>query len=260
MINFQFSLEWADRTHLSNNTSFSLFNRKKSYTSNFPPTDEALNVSFFPHQALVSNLAVKLTPFQRYVAKNGAKTLDNSHSPVITLGYSKGWNIDDRPFDHYYLGLKHHLSIGAGDDYDYALQAGVFGGSGIGGPYFPDFAHFAGNRYVFSPMDPVKYFRLLDYYTYSTDRRYVSLLSNYQFRRFIFTSSPWVRKKGIRENIMINGLKTSTSDYYTEFGYSINYIFRFLRFEAVTSWENMKYKEFGFRFGVATGFQNLFKF
>lgn len=259
-ISFQTSLEWADRTHLDNTTSFSLFNRKKSYSSNFPTTDEALNVSFSPHQALVSHIGFKWIPFQRYIAKNGAKTLDNSHSPVITLGYKKGWNIKDHQFDHFFLGLKHHVNIGAGDDYDYAIQAGVFGGNAIGGPYFPDFAHFAGNRYVFSPMDPVKYFRLLDYYQYSTDRNYVSLLSNYQFRRFIFTSSPWVRKKGIRENIMINGLKTATSDYYTELGYSINYIFRFLRFEAVTSWENMKYKEFGFRFGVATGFQNLFKF
>lgn len=257
-ITFQTSLEWADRTHLSNTTSFSLFSRKKSYTSNFPPTDEALDVSFIPHQALVSNIAVKLTPFQRYIAKNGAKTLDNAHSPIITLGYKRGWKYETETFDHFYLTWKHHLSIGAGDDYDYAIQAGSFGKSS--NPYFPDFAHFAGNRYVFSPMDPIKYFRLLDYYQYSTDRNYVSLLSNYQFRRFLFTSSPWVRKKGIRENIMISGLKTSTSDYYTEFGYSINYIFRFLRFEAVTSWENMKYKEFGFRFGVATGFENLFKF
>lgn len=252
------SVEWADRAILENNTNYSFFNRKRIYLSNQPNTFENIAPLFEAHQALVSDLSVRLVPFQHYVAQGNVKVLDDSKSPVITLGYKRGWDAGDSRFDHLYIGWKHHIGIGAGDDYDYAIQAGTFVGNTT--PYFQDFAQFAGNRYVFSPTDPVKYFRLLDYHLYSTNESYVSLLSNYQFRRFIFTTSPWVRKKGIRENIMINVLKTPGTDLYTEFGYSINYILRVLRLEVVTGWQDMKYKETGFRFGVATGFKNLFKF
>ncbi len=258
-IGFNASIEWADREELLNTTNYSYFNRKKTYTANTPILwgDRVANIS--SHRALISNLQLNWTPFYSMVVTNGYKSEDRSNSPVFSLQYKKGWATEDSPFDLVSIGIRHHVAIGAGDDLDYHIQAGTF--PNVNRPsYFHNFVQFPGNQYIFSPTDPNKYFRMLDYHLFSTNRSYASLLSNYQFRRFLFTTSPWVRKRGIRENIILNALTTSDKPVYGELGYSINYLFRFLRIEAVTSWHDFKYRDFAIRFGVATGFENLFKF
>ena len=102
--------------------------------------------------------------------------------------YKKGWEVSDGQFDQAQIGFKHHISVGAGDDFDYDLVGGSF--LGTSPKYVQDFAHFPGNQYIFSPLDPVKFFRALDYFEYSTNAQYLSFLGNYQFRRFILSSSP----------------------------------------------------------------------
>ncbi len=253
------SLEWADRHELANTTNHSYFYKQKDYSSNTPELldDDPVNVN--SNKAFISNFEVKWTPFYTIKAQNGYKTEDRSMSPVFTIQYSRGWDLGSSQFDKLSLGIIHHIHIGAGDDFDYTLSGGYIP-SGHRPTFFHDFVHFPGNQYIFSPTDPNKYFRMLDYFQYSTDRHYASLLSNYQFRRFLFTTSPWVRRKGIRENIILNALSTKQNPMYGELGYSINYLFRFLRIEAVTSWKNAKYHDFAIRFGIATGFENLFKF
>ena len=124
--------------------------------------------------------------------------------------------------------------------------------------YFHDFAHFPGNRLIATPLDPVRAFRMLDYYMYSTNDEYASGLFNYQFRRLGLTQFEFFRKQGIRENILFNVLLTPQSQQYAELGYGINYVFRILRIEFVTSWQDYKYQDFALRFGVATDFQSLF--
>jgi hypothetical protein len=118
--------------------------------------------------------------------------------------------------------------------------------------YFMDYKHFLGNRTPFSTADPVGSFRLLDYYTYSTPDHYLAGNVYYQFRRFLVTSFPFVRMMGIRENIFVNYLATPTSKNYTEVGYSIDGILRFLRLEGAVSFQDGKYNDYGFRIGIAS--------
>ena len=124
--------------------------------------------------------------------------------------------------------------------------------------YFHDYAHFAGNRLVASPINPVNSFRMLDYYLYSTNEEYFSGLFNYQFRRVGLTQFEFFRRQGIRENVLFNVLLTPESRQYAEVGYALNYVLRFLRIEFVTSWQEYKYQDFAVRFGIATDFQSLF--
>ena len=58
----------------------------------------------------------------------------------------------------------------------------------------------------------------------------------------------------------MNVLLTPTSEQYAEVGYAVNYVFRILRIEFVTSWQDYQYKDFAIRFGVATDFQSIFGF
>jgi hypothetical protein len=110
---------------------------------------------------------------------------------------------------------------------------------------------------VGTPLNPTAAFRMLDYYRHSTREEYAYALFNYQFRRFALTQIHSFRRSGIRENLILNTLFTPTSQQYAEVGYAINYILRVLRIEFVTSWQDFKYQEFGFRFGIATDFKSI---
>jgi hypothetical protein len=256
-LSFSGTLLWSDRMPLINHSDYSFFNRSRVYSDNSPASSGLSAQALQANKAFVTELGVSWIPFYRYKIQDGYKTKDRSGSPAIGFVIKKGWDIADSNFDLLKLDIKHHIHIGAGDDFDYKLSAGAFIRKPV---YFQDFVHFPGNRFIFSPLQASNNFRLLDYYAFSTNTSFVSLLGNYQFRRLLFTTSPWVRKKGIRENIILNGLSTARKPLYVELGYSINYLFRVFRIELVTSWEKLKYKEFGVRIGLATGLDNLFKF
>ncbi|MBK9679266.1 MAG: carboxypeptidase-like regulatory domain-containing protein [Saprospiraceae bacterium] len=255
---FAATATFDSRMPLVNHSTAGIANRKKAYTSNIPTVSELNPGSITANMAFITEVSAIWKPFHRFAIRNGYKIKDLSKSPTISLLYKKGWEVSDGQFDQAQIGFKHHISVGAGDDFDYDLVGGSF--LGTSPKYVQDFAHFPGNQYIFSPLDPVKFFRALDYFEYSTNAQYLSFLGNYQFRRFILSSSPWVRKKGIRENLIINALSTTDHPLYSELGYGINYIFRVLRVEGVTTWQDGTYQGFRFRFGLATGFDNLFKF
>jgi hypothetical protein len=109
-----------------------------------------------------------------------------------------------------------------------------------------------------APNNPVGAFRMLDYYLYSTNDQFAYGLFNYQFRRFGLTQFDYVRRQGIRENVIFNTLLSPESNQYAEIGYSINYILRVLRLEFVTSWQDFTYQDFAIRIGVATDFGSIF--
>jgi hypothetical protein len=120
--------------------------------------------------------------------------------------------------------------------------------------YFMDYKHFLGNKTPFATTDPVGSFRLLDYYTYSTDDKYFAGNVHYHFRRFLVTSFPLARMAGVSENVFVNYLATPGSKNYTEVGYSIDGILRLFRLEAIASFQDGKYQDYGFRIGINTSF------
>ncbi len=250
-------VEYQQRDPLVNNSHFSLADKSRSYSSNVPEnTGIGIDLKELDaHDAFMIQSTFSWTPFYKYVVSNGFKAKDRSNSPKFTVSL-KGSVAGESKFSHLNASIRQHVKIGAGDDWDVELSYGTF----IDKPeYFQDFKHFNGNQFIFSPSDPIKFFRTLPYFSYSTQKSNISFLSNYQFRKFIFTTIPYLRRKGIRENILANGLWTKEHGDYAELGYSINYLFRFLRLEAVTTWENRVYKDVQFRFGLATGFDQLFR-
>lgn len=245
------SLGYHDRLPLVNHTEQSLFKRGRKFESNTLRSNGGENQ---PNTVLLSTIHFTLTPFYRYVARDGYKVKDRSNSPEFDIEAKYGSYKENAHFTSLSFGIKHHLRIGAGDDWDYHIRGGIHSGT----PYFQDFFHFPGNQFDFIPIDLVSKFRALPYYAYSTDNQYAYWLNNYQFRSFILTRIPYFRKKGIRENIVLNTLKTPEQSLYTEAGYGLNYILRVLRIEGVTVWEGSQYKNFVVRIGIATGFDKLF--
>jgi len=257
-VGFKLNGFYAERTHLENNSDLVFFDSKRTlYTSNDPDHIEAIPGDLDDHTALITDLSVWTKPFWKYEIRRGTKRKDYSDSPMLTVNYKKGWNEDYDPFDLVSANFVYRMLIGAGSTWSMNLGAGKFIGDDRP-RYFADYAHLPGHRLIWSFSDPVHSFRNLDYYTYSTREEYAYALFNYQFRRLALTQIHDIRRSGIRENVIFNTLFSPTAQQYAEVGYAVNYIFRVLRVEFVSSWQDFTYKDFAFRIGVATDFKSIF--
>ncbi len=248
--------EWSQRSQLSNTSDYSFFYKdSREYSSNNPDNIELADASFAKHQALSLQASMSYRPWPRYRVYNGKRIALPELSPEFTLNYKKGIkNLlgSDVDYDQLELGMKHTLSVGAGNKLAFELLGGSFLNNDK--MYFMDFKHFEGNRTFLSSLRPAGAFRLLDYYKYSTRDSYLSMHAHYQFRKFLLTRIPEVRYRGIRENVFVNYLKTTHSPNYYELGYSLDNVFRIFRIEVASSFTNGNYRETGFRIGIATIF------
>lgn len=259
-VNFNIKAEYQERDQLYNNTDYRLFDRGGSgFTQNAPVNYNLLDTSFPDHKALMAKFTMSYTPWVRYYIYNGKKRPIEGDAPTITLVYTKG--VPDLlnsvvDYDLLELGAAYDFDIGVRGLVDMQLNAGIYLNDDE--MYFMDYKHFMGNRTPVITSDPVGSFRLLDYYTFSTADKYFSANLHYQFRKFLVTQIPLVRLSGIREGFFVNYLSTGELKPYTELGYGINYIFRIIRVEAVTSFYEGKYQDWGIRIGVATNLDDIF--
>jgi hypothetical protein len=247
------SFQFARRSPLFNTSDISLYNREdRVYTPNAPDNLHGAT-DFAMHDAFITELRASYRPFTRYYINNGRRYENFERSPELRLNYRtgiKGVLGSDVSFNHLELGIAHDFQLGIRGKFDFQVKAGTFFGNAP--RFFMDFAHFEGNLTGISSIRPAGAYRLLDYYLYSTNGEYLSVLTHYQFRKFLFTRMPGLRISGLRENVFVNYLKTPVSPHYLELGYGIDNIFRLFRVEFATSFEDMEYRNFGYRIGVAS--------
>ncbi len=247
------------RRQLFNNTSHSWRDlEEQSYAPNTPDNFFLEDTSFPEHDALLLHLQAELRPFLKYRIRNGNKSIINDDSPEFRLDYRKGLPLfgTEVNFDRLEVGVNHQWEIGVRGRLDYNLYAGAF--LNREQLYFMDFQHFMGNQTILQMSDPVGSYRLLDYYRFSSSRHYAAGHLYYQFRNFLLTQIFKVRMLGIKENLLFNYLKTDGGPHYTEVGYSLDNILRFLRLEAVASFEDGQYRDFGIRVGLSTTLEDVF--
>lgn len=258
----RYSAEWAQRRSLENNSGYSLFKHEgKSYSPNDPANAELATTGFAQHNALLVGIAGDFKPWLKYQLKNGSKNIVRKSSPTFSLLYRKGISgllSSNVNFDLIDVGVSHSFDWGIRGKVDVKVNAGKF--INDRSMYFMDFKHFPGNQTHFTPLDPTKTYRLLDYYYYSTGNQYVTAFVHNQFRKLLLTQLRFARMKGIKENLFVNYLGTPASNHYTEVGYGLDYLFRVFRIEAIAAFENGRYKEFGVRVGIATNLEDLFDF
>lgn len=246
--------EWAKRQHFQNfNTSQTYFNREdRSFGSNFPYIRES--ISFPKYQkALTFSAALEVKPWQKYRIDNGRREAVSFSSPRFRLEYRKGIRgiaDSETNFDHLDFTYHQVMDIVGRGKIDLKINAGKFiNDANIG---VVDMKHFPGSEMFLTTLDPVGSYRLLPYYEFSTRQEHFSTAVHYQFRKFALTQFWKVNLTGIKENVFVNYLATPEVNDYFELGYSIDNIFRFFRLEAVASYYDGRYQNFGVRVGVAT--------
>ena len=258
-LTYRMNFTLAERRSLQNNSDLSWYNKpERSYTSNQPDNVEAGQEAFANHQIAKLNLSLEWRPGIRYGISNGRKYPITNRSPLIKATYNKAipsffQSDESADFDQVEFGIEHDFKFGVSGKFDFNITAGTFLNQDR--VYFQDFAHFGGNRTIFSNFGPASNFRFMDYYRYSTSSTYLTGIFHYQFRKFLLTQLPMLRFSGLRENIFLNYLKTENSPHYVELGYSLDNLFRIFRVEFGAGFENGKYLRGGARFGVATFIQ-----
>ncbi len=257
-VKFNTNIMYADRRSLDNTTTFRIFNGK-GYTSNDPENDVLDTTAFDNHQAMTFHARLEWQPWLKYRIYNGKKYSIPESSPKLSFMYNAGLPDmlgSDVEFHQVEASFRHSFKIGIQGFADLAVNGGTFLGEKP--VYFMDFEHFQGNQTPFITTDPVTSYRLLNYYKYSTNGSYVSVFGHYQFRKFLLTRFPKLRLMGIREGFFVNYLGNKVSKNYTEVGYGINYIFRIIRIEAVASFFDGAYYDFGINIGIATNLDDIF--
>lgn len=251
---FRGYIERARRYSLENQTTQTWFNKDdRSFLPNNPLNDEYVVPFQHTEDALVLGISIEGRPWQKFRTYNGQKIPIDHSSPKVVFNYRKGFPGllgSEVNYDLVDLTFQHKFRAGARGLIDLKVNTGIFLNNERVG--FADFKHFMGNRVPIATSDPVGSFRLLEYYRHSTADKFAAVHLHYQFRKFLFTQIPEVWLLGIKENLFVNYLATPTSKNYTEFGYSVDNIFRIFRIEAAVSFRDGKYQDWGVLLGIAS--------
>ncbi len=250
---FTVGTEYSQRRELFNNTTFTWFNPgDKEIVPNYPEVNKEPDL-ILNGNAFTTQVEFSAQPFMKYVSRNGVKSPLNKDALKLRATWNAGWdNVGESisNFQQVELGLKTKFDIGVRASVDFEAEVGTFLSNNR--VMFADFKHFNGGLTEIAPIQLIGNFRLLDYYQYSTQDQYAAGFAYINLRKFMLTQLPMMRLLGIKENIILNHLKTTNSPHYTEIGYSIDRIFKLFRLELVQSFEDGSPRDFGFRVGMST--------
>jgi hypothetical protein len=243
----QIFAELSERTMLENNSNKTLGKGKDfAFEPNVPFNAENDSVGFGRHNAFIIGISGVWKP------RKGGLSRESSDLPEIKFDYRKALPSiggGDADFDLVQVGLKHEIEIGIKRYFGFSLGAGAFLNKNK--VFFPDYAHFLGNRTILQTHDRYASFRILDYYENSTADKFFRAHVHYQFRKFLLTQITPIRFMGWKERIFANVLQTPTTGNYLEVGFGIDNIFRFFSLEGITSFQNGNFKDWGIRVGIS---------
>lgn len=248
------TLGYEDRRLVRNTSEQTWFGKDEAYASNIPVNREIGTVAGLS-PAATARVSVSWRPGLEYRIENKRKILLENSAPTITAtlrGGLPGIGNSTSDFTQLELGYQRRFDVGRKGQVDFLLRGGAFLRKEF--VDFPDFKHFATSEIRLTSLDPIGSYRLLPYYQESTSEQYVEVYGHYQFRKFLLTQIWQLHLMGLKEDLFVNYLYTPESDNYTEVGYSIDNILRFLRVEFVTGFRDFKYDDFGVRISVASTF------
>lgn len=247
-LNILGSVEYADRHELFNTTDFTFSDRAtRTFTPNLPENAELPDASFGRNQALTLLVNLQWRPGQQYISRPNRKINLASKYPAFTLGYSKGIKAlgSDVDYDRLAILVNDEVDFGLFGSLNYWFTAGTFLNNKS--MWLMDYRHFNGNRTVYA--GGFGGFQLLDYYRYSTNNRYLEAHFSHHFNGFILNKLPFIRRGKLQEVLNINYLNTIESEHYLEVGVGLEHIFKILRADFYTGFQEGKRVRSGFRVG-----------
>ena len=207
-------------------------------------------MSFLTNNAFTAEFTFQIQFKQKYYTLPHQKIISGSKFPKLTIGYKKAIPVlgADANFDLLNASVSDEVKLGLFGKFSYRLKGGGF--LSAKKLYFMDFKHFIGNQTTVNTSDYLNSFRLLPYYTYSTDRWFTEAHAEHHFNGFIINKIPLLKKLKVQEVIGGHFLSNNKVNYYYEVNFGIEKIFKVLRIDYVLGYTaNAKLKQ-GFTFGI----------
>jgi hypothetical protein len=231
---FNSSMEYAIRDPLRN-TSDKLIRDdfSKLFTSNDPLHPNTDSLSFSSNNAFVIDINFGFRFKQKYYTMPHRKMISGTKYPKLNIGYQKaipglGTKAD---YDLLLASLDDDIRLGLVGTFSYRLKGGYF----LRNKYmsFMDYKHFNGNQTLLANPNYLNSFKLLPYYTYSTNQWYAEGHAEHHFNGFIMNKIPLLKKTKIQEVIGGHILFNDKLDQYYEINFGLEKIFQVLRVDYV---------------------------
>ncbi len=247
---FTGKVEYAQRSNLENTTNKSWYKKDRDYWVNIPNHPNALAETDSKDKSIFLEAKFRIRFNQKYISYPDQKFIIGSEYPDFWIKYKKG--LLDADFDLLKLQIMDDISIGLIGESEFNIEGGYFLNNKE--VRFIDHQHFNGNQtLIFNPDDYLSSFLLLPYYENSTDEWYIQGHYQHHFNGFLFDKIPLVRKLGLKSVTGASYLYTPEKGNYLEVSYGFENlgigVFKIFRIDAVASFNEWKYQDFGVRLG-----------
>jgi hypothetical protein len=229
------SMDYSVRTPVNNASDYSFAdNDRREYTSNIPVNVNTSEIAYDKSNAFITGMELSFTPGQEYIMRPDVKYIVGSRYPTIKLSFSYADRIfgTEARFSKLEAGVEDLLDAGILGSFSYRVEGGMF----LDTPpaYFNDFHHFTGNQTFVSSFADNRY-DLLDYYSFSSNDRFISAHITQSFGGFLLNKVPVLRKLNLNEVVTAKYLHTEYLEHYYELGFGleklgafrIDYVFSF---------------------------------
>ena len=250
-----FNAEYAERSPLKNTTTnLWIDNPNKLFTSNNPQKPFTDDSSFTINNSFVVELGFSIRFKQKYITRPNEKRIIGSKFPIINVFYTKaiaGLNTK-ADYDIARISIDDNIKLGLVGTFAYKLKGGYF----IRNAYtdFMDYKHFNGNQTILANNDYLNSFKILPYYTYSTNKWYVEAHAEHHFNGFIFNKIPILKKTRIQEVVGGHALFNDKADQYVEVSFGLEHILQIIRVDYVLGYGPKSAFNQGFLIGLGLEF------
>lgn len=224
-------MEWSSRTTLENTSDFSLIPYPgRDFSPNNPNMAFDPDYQLLGHRRMLWTLGLTFKPFQPHGQYLTEKKVFPSPLPVVSVFFSTATP---------WLGSKAHYSLvsfaisqdiplrllGTGS---YIFKAGYY--LSTKEMTYLDYTHFLGEQTYFLGSSAnatyLDQFRALDYYQYSTNRPYIEVHFQHNFRGFPLTQIPLLKKLRFNHYAGLNALVIFDNNFsnYSEVYYGVDNI------------------------------------
>lgn len=214
-------VEYAHRETVVNTSNFAIGKDSTQLTSN-NPLDPGSIVPLFPnHNALSIRTSATITFAQQYTINPDGKFIEPTKYPRLRINYRKGFPVFGSVVDYDFLSVdffQDQLHMGIYGFASYFISVGKF--FNAKNLYYPDYKQFRGGQSFFFDSS-LGSFHFLDYYTYSTDKKYLEAHYEHNFAGFFLGRVPYIRSLNIEEVIGGSYLTQELLRSYKEFYFGL---------------------------------------
>lgn len=252
---FYGGVEYAARDPLVNRSPYLILDDTTCFFSSNDPVRPATDsLSFSGNNALVFEVNFRIRFRQKYYTLPHRKINTGSKYPHVWVSYRKAAPVlgAAADFDLVFASLEDDIRLGLFGTFAYRLKGGYFLNNKR--MYFMDYRHFNGNQTWVVTGDYLNSFKLLPYYTYSTNRYYAEAHAEHHFNGFIFNKLPLIKRTKIQEVAGFHFLSNDKLANYYELNFGIENIFKVMRFDYVLAYGIGGKVSNGFVVGFSTQF------